>query len=86
MQNLPSSVTSKLLCSSKRELQKVSGIPYEALTEELQITRLNVLIGRLLDQSDVTTACRLEAMFNHHNQVMCCARIVFDIVLCLRCT
>lgn len=79
-------MTSKLLCSSKRELQKVSGIPYEALTEESQITRLNVLIGRLLDQSDVTTASRLEAMFNRHNQVMCRARIVFNIVSCLRCT
>jgi hypothetical protein len=45
-----------------------------------------VLIGRLLDQSDVTTACRLEVMFIHRNQVMCCARIVFDIVFCLRCT
>lgn len=68
LQNLPNSVTSKLLHSSKRELQKVPRIPYEALTEEPQLTRLNILIGKLLDQSDVTTASRLEAAFSHHNQ------------------
>lgn len=86
MQNLPNSVTSKLLCSSKRELQKIPKIPYETLTEESQINRLNMLIGRLLDQSDVTTASRVEAMFSHHNQVMYYARNVFNLASYVWCT
>jgi hypothetical protein len=44
-------------------------VPCEPLADKEQINRLNMLIGRLLDQADVTTASRLEDMFSHHNQV-----------------
>jgi hypothetical protein len=69
LQNLPATAAPKLLCSLRRELQKVPRIPCEPLTDEEQITRLNMLIGRLLDKADVTTASRLEEMFSHRNQV-----------------
>jgi hypothetical protein len=65
--------TSKLLCSLKKDIQKVSRTPCETLTGEQEVARLDMLIGRLLDQADVTTASRLEAMFNHRNQVPCCS-------------
>ncbi|KAJ9593528.1 hypothetical protein L9F63_014921, partial [Diploptera punctata] len=59
----------KLLCKTKAEVQSVSGIENRTkLDDSQQIMRLDVLIGKLLDQGDICTACRLEAMFNHHNQ------------------
>ncbi|XP_069672308.1 spatacsin [Periplaneta americana] len=63
---------SKLLNKTKSELQKNSKIsaivPCTSLTEDKYKSRLDVLIGRLLDQGDIPTACRLEAMFCHRNQ------------------
>jgi hypothetical protein len=85
-ETLPQSLTtttSKLLCSLKKDLQKVSRISCETLTEEQEIVRLDMLIGRLLDQADITTASRLEAMFSHRNQVPCYITVVLDTVCLL---
>jgi hypothetical protein len=84
LQNL-STVTSKLLCSLKGDLQKVPRIPCETLTAEQEIARLDMLIGRLLDQADVTTASRLEAMFSHRNQVTCYTIVLLNIICFLSC-
>lgn len=82
LQNLTTSnTTSKLLCSLKKDLQKVSRIPRETLAEEQEIARLDMLIGRLLDQADISTASRMEALFNHRNQVLCYTTDVSDTML-----
>ncbi|PSN58102.1 hypothetical protein C0J52_06504 [Blattella germanica] len=62
----------KLLCNTKAELQHASRASTfhnkTELTDDVEIDRLDALIGNLLDQGDVSLACRLEAMFNHKNQ------------------
>ncbi|XP_049816483.1 spatacsin [Schistocerca nitens] len=71
-QTVPESTVTQKLCYLKTQLLDLSGVDKIQQSKNLEITeeilKLDSVIGKLLDQGDIISCCRLQKFFIHKNQ------------------